>query len=125
MSLLAESVWIEPSFSQQTDEEEPVEPFVERGRLEPLAGGVQGHIGDALLALSLPVALVHGHDDMTIPLSRSREYLEAARIAGGDVELIEPSPCGHRSHIDPRTAAWRAAVEWLSVQRQTSQQAVR
>src|SRR3954468_3592504 len=55
-----------------------------------------------LLPLEMPVALVHGNDDLTIPLSRSREYLEAARIAGADVELIEPSPCGHLSHIAPR-----------------------
>jgi pimeloyl-ACP methyl ester carboxylesterase len=78
-----------------------------------------------LLPLSMPTVIVHGDDDMTIPVARSREYLEAARAAGADVELVEPRPGGHRSHIDPRSNAWRAAVEWLSAQRQTSPQAAR
>jgi fermentation-respiration switch protein FrsA (DUF1100 family) len=69
--------------------------------------------------------LVHGADDATIPVERTREYAEAARAAGDEVELIEPNPGGHRSHIDPRSAGWRAAVEWLSAQRQTSPQAAR
>jgi acetyl esterase/lipase len=78
-----------------------------------------------LLPLPIPVAIVHGNDDATIPVQRSREYVAAAAEAGGEVELLEPSPCGHRSHIDPRSAAWRAAVEWLSSQRLTSPQAAR
>ena len=78
-----------------------------------------------LLPLPMPVALVHGSDDATVPIQRTREYLDAARAAGADVELIEPTPGGHRSHIDPRSKAWRAAVDWLSDQRSTSPQAVR
>lgn len=67
--------------------------------------------------LPVPVAVVHGDEDLTIPVARSREYVQAAVEAGGDTILIEPSPCGHRSHIDPRSAAWRAAVDWLEAQR--------
>ena len=67
-----------------------------------------------LLPLGTPQLLVHGADDATIPVARSREYVAAARAAGDDVELIEPTPGGHRSHLDPRSAAWRAAVERLS-----------
>jgi acetyl esterase/lipase len=78
-----------------------------------------------LLPPPAPTLVVHGDDDMTIPIGRSREYVEAARAAGGDVELIEPSPGGHRSHIDPRSSGWRAAMDWLSDQRQTSPQAAR
>lgn len=84
-----------------------------------------------LLPTGLPTLLVHGADDMTIPVERSREYTAAARAAGDDVVLIEPTPGGHRSHLDPRSAAWRAAVEWLeaargaSDPRSTSQQAAR
>jgi acetyl esterase/lipase len=78
-----------------------------------------------LLPVGVPVLLVHGAEDMTIPVERSREYLAAARAAGDDVELIEPQPGGHRSHIDPRSPAWRAAVEWLSDRRSTSRQALR
>ena len=78
-----------------------------------------------LLPVGAPLLLVHGADDATIPVARTREYAEAARIAGDDVELIEPQPGGHRSHLDPRSAAWRAAAEWLSEQRSTSPQALR
>ena len=67
-----------------------------------------------LLPLSVPTAVVHGSDDMTIPIARSREYVEAARAAGAEIELLDPSPGGHRSHIDPRSSAWRAAVDWLT-----------
>ena len=66
-----------------------------------------------LIPAPVPVRLVHGAEDATVPVARSRDYLAAARRAGADVELVEPSPCGHRSHPDPRTPAWAAAVELL------------
>jgi acetyl esterase/lipase len=72
-----------------------------------------------LLPLGAPLLLVHGADDATIPVTRTREYAEAARAAGDDVALVEPKPGGHRSHIDPRSNAWRAVVDWLSEQRST------
>jgi len=78
-----------------------------------------------LLPVGKPLLLVHGADDATIPIKRTREYAEAARAAGDEVGLIEPNPGGHRSHVDPRSPAWRAAVEWLSDQRSTSPQALR
>src|SRR4051794_13889859 len=78
-----------------------------------------------LLPVRKPLLLVHGADDQTIPVARTRDYADAARAAGDDVALIEPQPGGHRSHIDPRSKAWQAAVEWLSDQRSTSPQALR
>lgn len=68
-----------------------------------------------LLPLPVPVLLVHGPDDETVPLRRSRRYAEAARAAGGTVELLEPSPGSHRVHIDPRSEAWRAAAEFAAL----------
>jgi acetyl esterase/lipase len=67
-----------------------------------------------LVPLGLPILLVHGQDDETVTVRRSRAFAEAARAAGDDVTLIEPVPGGHRTHIDPRSAAWRAAAEWLT-----------
>lgn len=67
-----------------------------------------------LVPLGVPIRLVHGAEDATVPVRRSRRFLEAARAAGDEAELIEPEPGGHRVHIDPRSAAWRAAVEWLA-----------
>ena len=61
----------------------------------------------------VPVLLVHGAEDETVPLKRSRRYAEAAREAGGEVELVEPRPGHHRVHIDPRSEAWRTAAGWL------------
>jgi acetyl esterase/lipase len=70
-----------------------------------------------LLPVGRPVLLVHGGDDATIPIQRTREYVAAAAEAGDDVELIEPKPAGHRTHVDPRSEAWRAAMDWLEATR--------
>jgi acetyl esterase/lipase len=67
-----------------------------------------------LLPLGKPTLVVHGADDETVPLKRSRAYHEAAREAGDPVELVEPSPGHHRTHIDPRSDAWRVVAEWLA-----------
>jgi acetyl esterase/lipase len=66
-----------------------------------------------LLPVGKPLLLVHGADDATIPVERTREYAKAARAAGDEVGMIEPHPGGHRSHVDPRSPAWRATTEWL------------
>ncbi len=65
------------------------------------------------LPLALPVGLVHGRDDETVPVRRSRAYAAAAQRAGADVSLTE-TPGGHRDPIDPVSAAWKAAAAWLS-----------
>ena len=67
-----------------------------------------------LLPLGVPTLLVHGAEDETVPVERSREYAAAARAAGDPVELVEPVPGGHRVHPDPRTEAWRVAAEWIA-----------
>jgi acetyl esterase/lipase len=77
-----------------------------------------------MLPVAIPVLLVHGAGDATIPVERSREYAEAARAAGDDVELVQPHPGGHRSHVDPRTPSWRAAVEWLEEARSSGRSTV-
>jgi acetyl esterase/lipase len=67
-----------------------------------------------LVPLGVPTLLVHGADDETVPVRRSREYAAAARAAGDPVELVEPVPGGHRLHPDPRSEAWRVAAEWIA-----------
>jgi pimeloyl-ACP methyl ester carboxylesterase len=66
-----------------------------------------------LVPIGVPILLVHTPDDATVPVVRTREFAEAAREAGDEVELVEPHPGGHRSHIDPRTEAWKAVLERL------------
>jgi dipeptidyl aminopeptidase/acylaminoacyl peptidase len=67
-----------------------------------------------LVPLGVPTLLVHGAEDETVPVQRSREYAAAARAAGDPVELVEPVPGGHRLHPDPRSEAWRVAAEWIA-----------
>jgi fermentation-respiration switch protein FrsA (DUF1100 family) len=67
-----------------------------------------------LVPLGVPILLVHGADDETVPVKRSRRFDAAARAAGDDVTLIEPSPGGHRAHVDPRSKAWRVAADWIA-----------
>jgi acetyl esterase/lipase len=64
------------------------------------------------IPLDVPVALVHGVRDGTVEVQRSREYAAAAAAAGAPVTLIETQG-DHRELIDPGSASWRAAVEWL------------
>jgi acetyl esterase/lipase len=67
-----------------------------------------------LLPLEMPVLIVHGVRDETVSIELSRGYAEAARAAGGEVELVEiAGEVGHRAHLDPRSAAWAAVVERL------------
>ena len=67
-----------------------------------------------LLPLDIPALLVHGARDETVSIEISRDYAEAARAAGGEVDLVEiEGEVGHRTHLDPRSAAWAAVVERL------------
>jgi fermentation-respiration switch protein FrsA (DUF1100 family) len=66
------------------------------------------------LPLGVPVLLVHGEEDETVPVERSRAYLEAARAAGDSVDLVVPVPGGHRVLIDPRSAGWEAAARFVT-----------
>jgi acetyl esterase/lipase len=67
-----------------------------------------------LVPLGVPTLLVHGAEDATVPVRRSRDYAAAARAAGDEVTLVEPVPGGHRIHPDPRSEAWRVAAEWVA-----------
>lgn len=75
-------------------------------------------IGDPILAvpLRMPVLLVHGADDQTVSVRRSRDYATAARAAGGTVDLVEvPGEAGaHRKHIDPTGPTWAPIPPWLA-----------
>lgn len=66
--------------------------------------------------LAIPVLLVHGTDDRTVPVKRSRAYARADAAAGGTARLveIEGRPGRHRAHIDPAGTAWRVARDWLT-----------
>jgi fermentation-respiration switch protein FrsA (DUF1100 family) len=87
-----------------------------------LLGGTPDQVPERFAAVNpielvpppVPVLVVHGEDDETVPPFRSRDYVEAACAAGGDVALVEPSPGGHRTHVARGSAAWRAAAAWIA-----------
>lgn len=64
------------------------------------------------LPLDVPVWCVHGTDDDTVPISQSREYVDAATAAGAQAELVEVAG-DHFVVIDPTHDAWRRTVEIL------------
>jgi acetyl esterase/lipase len=70
--------------------------------------------------LDVPVLLVHGTDDTTVSVRRSRNYARASLARGGVVELIEiPGHAGaHRGHLDPRGPSWAAITRWLEACRE-------
>jgi dipeptidyl aminopeptidase/acylaminoacyl peptidase len=64
--------------------------------------------------LGVPILLLHGEADETVPPRRSRDFAAAARAAGDDVTLVEPPGTGHRALVDPRGPEWREVVDWLA-----------
>ena len=70
--------------------------------------------------LGVPVLLVHGTDDATVSVRRSRNYAQASLARGGVVELIEiPGRAGaHRGHVDPDGPSWAAVTRWLEARRE-------
>jgi acetyl esterase/lipase len=66
-----------------------------------------------LLPISVPVRLIHGTRDDTVPLEFSRRYLAAAEAKGDDVRLIELEGAGHFQLIDPRTQDGRTVEKTI------------
>lgn len=64
------------------------------------------------IPLTVPVWCVHAPDDATVPIAQSRDYVRAARAAGGQAELVQVSG-GHSGVIDVRSPAWSRIVEIL------------
>lgn len=59
-----------------------------------------------LVPLGLPQRLVHGEEDVDVPLELSLRYADAAQRAGDDCTLTVLPRTGHLDLIDPRSAAW-------------------
>lgn len=90
------------------------------GAVERLMGGGVDTLADryaladptALAPLAIPVLLVHGSDDRTVAVRRSRNYARA----GGDVELVEIAgeAGAHRTHLLPWSATFAPVAPWLA-----------
>lgn len=67
----------------------------------------------ALLPLETPLLLVHGGEDDRVPLSQSRNFAEAAREAGDEVETAEFALMGHFEVLDPKHESWGRTLAFL------------
>ena len=67
----------------------------------------------ALVPLGVPVLVVTGDEDESVPWHLSASWAAAARAAGDDVTLhVEPGE-GHMGHVDPASRVWSVARDWL------------
>ena len=64
------------------------------------------------IPLDAPVWCLHAPDDESVPISQSRDYVQAATEAGATAELVEVTG-GHFDLIDTTTDAWRTIVDLL------------
>lgn len=90
------------------------------GAMADLLGGTSAEVPERwrladplrLAGHGVPVLLVHGEDDESVPLEQSQGYAAALRAAGDDVEVVT-GPADHMAVIDPREPLWQRAAAWL------------
>jgi acetyl esterase/lipase len=63
------------------------------------------------LPLGVRQVHVHGTDDESVPFGMSVAFVEAARAAGDDAELVPLEGAGHFEAIDPQSRDWPRVVE--------------
>jgi len=79
----------------------------------PICGG--GDPSQASNFKDIPIWAFHGADDETVRVERSREMIEALKVAGGNPKYTEYPGVGHNSWT--QTYADPALYEWLFAQR--------
>ncbi|HZS78372.1 MAG TPA: alpha/beta hydrolase [Ktedonobacteraceae bacterium] len=68
----------------------------------------------SLLPLGLPQVLIHGTNDMNVPIEISRNYTIAAKERHDPVTYIELENTDHFDVIDPQSKAWEATIQALT-----------
>jgi acetyl esterase/lipase len=97
-----------------TDTERGAELGLGRGVVNDFAGHALADASPIRRApLPVPVLLVHGTEDEDVPV----ELSEAFAARGGDVTLKIHEGVGHMEHVDPQSAVWKEAAEWLTAHR--------
>lgn len=92
------------------------------GAVEELLGGAPEQVPDRYAAaspaqrlpLGVPILLVHGARDDTVPVALSRDFQLAAIAAGDACDLEIGEHGGHFEHIDPASDAWATVKRWLA-----------
>ena len=67
------------------------------------------------LPLGCRQLVVHGDQDVRVPVQHSRDYVAAARAAGDPVEYVEIAGGDHFCVIDPAHGSWGRVRAWLGV----------
>jgi len=67
----------------------------------------------ARLPLGVPVLVLHGGRDDSVPPVMSERYAAAARAAGDTVEHVQLPEEDHFGHIRPGNPLWEAVTRWL------------
>jgi acetyl esterase/lipase len=65
------------------------------------------------LPLGVRTLVVHGTDDINVPIDLSDAYVEAARAAGDDVTYHRLDGVDHFAVIDPTSPAWAGVASWM------------
>ncbi len=87
------------------------------GAVEAFLGHPPGP-GDAdvdpvrMVPLDVPVWCLHGRDDTIVPPTQSQSYVDAARAAGANAELVEVEG-DHFAVAEPGTPAWSRQLALL------------
>ncbi|MFA9429516.1 alpha/beta hydrolase family protein [Egicoccus sp. AB-alg2] len=90
------------------------------GAMADLLGGASSDVPERwdladpvqLVGHGVPVLLVHGEDDDSVPLAQSEAYAAAVTAVGDEVELLVDT-CEHMAVIDPDEPLWQRAAAWL------------
>jgi predicted peptidase len=77
----------------------------------PICGG--GNPADAKKLAALPIWVFHGAKDPTVPVQRSREMVEAIKLAGGNIKFTEypeaKHDCWTETYANPELYRWLLA----------------
>lgn len=71
------------------------------------------------LPLDLPITALHGDADRTVSVNQSKVYVDAAKKAGDDAELVVLPGAGHGAFLDPTHTAWSTALDTITARAQT------
>jgi dipeptidyl aminopeptidase/acylaminoacyl peptidase len=105
-----------------TDLSYACELSLSRGVVARFLGGTPAEVPDvyaqaspaALVPIGVPLLCVHGARDDVVPPSMSERFVEKARLAGDDAELVVHDDGEHMGHIDPEDPMWHTARDWMA-----------